>query len=137
MKRSIKSFSLVMLALLMLVSSVACGNNQPVDESAAAVDTSAPASTEVTKEPDSSEVAQVGQAGKASREFQPVPEGDWKQPYATTVNITTVKVRIRISYSTAGTAKQIIHGQEHGKRIWASRLPMSGSTKETPNTTRS
>lgn len=34
----------------------------------------------------------VGQAGSGSREFQPVPEGDWKQPYETMVNITTAKV---------------------------------------------
>ncbi len=91
MKKSIKRFSLVMLALLILVSSVACsGNNQPGNESAAAVDASASSST-TAKDVGSGGAAQVGQSGKASREFQPVPDGDWKQPYAAMVNITTVK----------------------------------------------
>jgi putative aldouronate transport system substrate-binding protein len=35
--------------------------------------------------------ARVGQSGGGSREPQPVPAGDWKQPYSTMVNITTVK----------------------------------------------
>jgi putative aldouronate transport system substrate-binding protein len=35
--------------------------------------------------------ARVGQSGGGSREPQAVPAGDWKQPYAVTVNVTTVK----------------------------------------------
>jgi putative aldouronate transport system substrate-binding protein len=35
--------------------------------------------------------AMAEQTAKGTREAQPIPEGDWKTPYATPVNITTVK----------------------------------------------
>lgn len=35
--------------------------------------------------------SKVGQSGGGTREPQPVPAGDWKTPYATMVNVTTVK----------------------------------------------
>lgn len=91
MKRNIKRFVLAMLSLLLLISSAACsGTAQPTQESTAAVTASTPSSTTAGAVA-SSEVAKVGQVGTGSREFQPVLEGDWKQPYANMVNITTVK----------------------------------------------
>jgi putative aldouronate transport system substrate-binding protein len=79
MKRNIKGLALGTLALLMVISSTACSTGK---DSKTSGDT--PNNT-------GSDIVQVGQPGKGSREFQPVPEGDWKQPYATMVNITTVK----------------------------------------------
>jgi putative aldouronate transport system substrate-binding protein len=39
----------------------------------------------------SGSAANAGQSGLGSREAQPVPAGDWQQPYATTVHLTAVK----------------------------------------------
>lgn len=50
------------------------------------------------------------QAGGSSREFQPVPEGDWRQPYKTIVNITTAK--------TAGLDQTFENGDDQSNNPW-------------------
>ncbi|MDR0637213.1 MAG: extracellular solute-binding protein [Treponema sp.] len=44
-----------------------------------------------TKKSSGETPSSIGKAGGGTREPQPVPEGDWKQPYPNLVNITTVK----------------------------------------------
>lgn len=80
MKRYNKKFAMVILAMLVSISSVACSGTTKTSGN-----TAKPANNA------SNEAVQVGQPGKGSRELQPIPVGDWKQPYKTTINITTVK----------------------------------------------
>jgi len=58
---------------------------------AAATTKAATTKATTTAAANSGPAAQIGQPGAGSRDAQPVPAGDWKQPYATMVNITTVK----------------------------------------------
>lgn len=54
--------------------------------------------------------AAVGQTGSGSRDFQPIPEGDWKQPYETVVNVKTAK--------TAGLDITFEDGDDHTDNAW-------------------
>ncbi len=101
MKRKVKQLASALLASVVLVSLAACsGVVTPPPSSgaqqapAAETKTDTTATTETktdTQSADTSGSAKIGQGGTATREAQPVPEGDWKTPYPTMVNITTVK----------------------------------------------
>ncbi len=95
MKQNIKVFVSTVLSAVLLFSLAACsGKVTPPPAPAGGgnqVQTDTEDSTKTESEPAENTTAKVGQVGTSSREFQPVPEGDWKQPYETMVNITTVK----------------------------------------------
>lgn len=85
MLRNIKRFSLTILAALVLTSAAGCSGNVPLPGQDTQTSGNAAPSN------NGGDVVQVGQPGKGSRDAQPVPEGEWKQPYKNMVNITTVK----------------------------------------------
>ena len=62
----------------------------------------------------SGDATEVGQTSSGSRELQPVPEGDWKQPYETMVNVTTAKV--------AGLDQIFENGDDQTDNPWTSSM---------------
>ena len=109
MKTYTRRLTLAILVLLMISITACSGTALPSASAnttpAPTADASTPAPTTDASTPTptadvatpapttdaNSVVAQVGQPGTGSRDLQPIPEGDWKQPYAKTVNISTVK----------------------------------------------
>jgi putative aldouronate transport system substrate-binding protein len=87
MQHRIKKILIIALSLMLLFASAGCGGTVELPPSPGA---SATATPKPSEEPsaDASEPAESSAPAGATREFVEVPAGDWKTPYAQTVNIT-------------------------------------------------
>lgn len=105
MKRNRGLLCLVFCVLLMTIMACDGTVTPPPDSGSNDTDNNQSA----TPDSDNS-VAEVGQTGSGSREFQPVPEGGWLEPYETMVNITTAKI--------AGLDLVFENGDDHTDNPW-------------------
>ncbi len=87
MQHRIKKILIIALSLMLLFASAGCGGTVELPPSPGA---SATATPKPSEEPsaDAGEPAESSAPAGSTREFVEVPAGDWKTPYAQTVNIT-------------------------------------------------
>lgn len=96
MKIRKKSLCAMLVAALLTFSActgpVATSSAPPADKPAKEETTSTAEESKPAEESTADAGNAVGSTGAGTREAQPIPEGDWKTPYPTMVNIRTAKV---------------------------------------------